>query len=104
MTPEQLAVDLAAVADEIADLRGTNQIAADTVLGAVRPPRLTGALAGTVAAVVDATGFGLTVGGSAAPYGPIVHARDPFLTRALTDREAAVVALYVDHLQAAVNP
>lgn len=103
MTPDELAVDMGRVAQVIGDLAGVHDLAADTVLDAVRPPRRTGRLASTVAPVVDTTDFQIIAGGSVAPYGPIVHARDPFLTRALNEREEAVVGLYLYHLNHAVN-
>lgn len=103
MTPDELAADLDRVAQVIGDLTGVNNLAADDVLAAVDFPRRTGALASTGATQVTADGFTLIAGGSVAPYGPIVHARDPFLTRALNAQEEAIVGLYLDHLNTAIN-
>ena len=94
-------VDDAAAA--LADLDQVNADAADTLVAAVEAPRVTGALAGTVAAVVDRDGFRVTAGGKAAPYVAIVHARNPFLTRAMTSREADVVDAYRDHVTDTVH-
>jgi hypothetical protein len=79
------------------------QAIADDVLGYVQPPILTGRLASTVGADVDAFGFTLTAGGPVAPYGPIVHARDPFLTNAINGRQEAVVEAYSDYLGQVVD-
>lgn len=95
---DQLGDQLAAAGDQLADLASVNAEAAADVLGVVDPPIRTGRLAQTVGAQIDALGFTLTAGGSAAPYGPIVHARDPFLTRALNERETAVLDRYEQHI------
>lgn len=102
MTPTDLVADLDRIAAVIGDLTGVNQLAATDVLAAVHPPVRTGALASTIEAVATDTGIDLIAGGSVAPYGPIVHARDPFFTRALTEREEAVIGLYLNHLQGAI--
>ena len=85
-------------ADNLADLDQVNATAGQLVVQAVDAPRLTGALASTVDAIPDRHGFTLTAGGRVAPYAAIVHARNPFLTRALTNREDAVVDTYADHV------
>lgn len=90
-------------ASRLDDLDQVSAEAADQVVRAVEAPRVTGRLASTVAAEVDADGFTLTAGGPAAPYAAIVHARNPFLTRALDDRETAVVSAYEDHIDNTVN-
>lgn len=103
MTPDALAVDLEHVAAVIADLAGVNAQVANELVSAVHPPIRTGALASTVATVINDDSVDLIAGGSMAPYGPIVHARNPFLTRALNEREEAVVGLYVNHLKGATT-
>lgn len=95
--------ELAASADALLDLDEVNTNAAASVLGVVDPPRRTGRLASTVAAKADALGFTLTAGGPEAPYGPIVHARDPFLTRALAQRETALADAYEQHALESIN-
>ena len=87
----------------LADLTVPDEQAAADVLGVVKAPRRTGTLAATVAAEATGVGFALTAGGPAAPYGPIVHARDPFLTRALAAREQAVVDRYTDHAASIID-
>lgn len=100
---DHLADTLDQAGDKLSDLTSVNADAADDVLGVVDPPYLTGRLASTVDAVVDALGFTLTAGGPAAPYGPIVHARDPFLTRALNARETAVIDQYEQHIDKSLD-
>lgn len=92
-----------AAADELADLDQVNAQAAAQVVQAVEAPRLTGTLADTVEAVVDRDGFRVTAGGSRAPYVAIVHARNPFLTRAMNARQADVVDTYREHITDTVN-
>lgn len=97
------AASVPASADALADLAGVNDEAARGVLGVVDPPRLTGRLASTVRAESDALGFTLTAGGPEAPYGPIVHARNPFIYRALDARENALGDAYTDHAEQALT-
>jgi hypothetical protein len=101
---DQLAATARAAAVQLAagDERPGN-IAADDVLGYVQPPIRTGRLASTVGADVDALGFTLHAGGPQAPYGPIVHARDPFLTNALTTRQEAAADAYSEYLGQVVD-
>lgn len=94
---------LGVAATALDDLTPAGKQAAGVVLGVVDPPRRTGALASTVEADVDALGFTLRAGGERAPYGPIVHARNPFLTRALTARESDVVDAYAEQVDQAVG-
>lgn len=104
MTPDQLVADLARIAGSLDDvIVDAHRAAAGVVLADVRPPILTGALASTVDYIVDPGGFDIRAGGSVAPYGPIVHAANPFITRALNDREAAVLDAYVAAVQALIN-
>lgn len=95
--------DVVDAADELVDVDQVNADAAQIALGVVDPPRRTGRLASTVAAVSDALGFTLTAGGPEAPYGPIVHARDPFLTRALEQREDQLADAYEQHAEHALE-
>lgn len=92
------AAEVEGLAPALGDFTGPSRAAGTLVLGDVRPPILTGTLARTVEAVPSALGFTLRAGGPAAPYGPIVHARDPFLTRPLTARENDVLGIYVEHV------
>lgn len=93
------------LADAAADLDDpqVNADAAHQVLTAVDPPYRTGRLASTVRAEHTSDGFTLRAGGPEAPYGAIVHARDPFLTDALAAREQAVIDTYIDHLDHLVD-
>lgn len=91
------------VAEALGDFRGPSREASSLVLGDVRPPIRTGTLASTVEAVPEALGFTLRAGGPKAPYGPIVHARDPFLTRPLAAREDDVLDIYVEHVVDTLN-
>jgi hypothetical protein len=90
-------------AQQLADLDPVNTEAGAAVVQVVEAPRLTGTLASTVAAVAGPNGFTLTAGGPAAPYAAIVHARNPFLTRALDQEEQRIAGLYADHVATTVN-
>lgn len=84
--------------ERLADLDDVNADNADLVVAAVEAPRLTGTLASTVTAVLEPTGFAVTAGGERAPYAAIVHARNPFLTRALNERESDLIEAYERHV------
>lgn len=73
---------------------GVGDEAGSAVLVAVDPPIRTGRLASTVRLEATAHGFTLHAGGPSAPYGAIVHARDPFLTDALEERADAAADAY----------
>lgn len=90
-------------AQALGDLDAVNITAGDTVFQAVEAPRVTGRLASTVRAVAGPDGFSVVAGGPDAPYAPYVHARNPFLTRALDDREREVIGLYEAHVIDTVN-
>lgn len=99
------APDVARFADDVeglgaalGDLSAANDDASRMVLGSVDAPVRTGTLADTVEAIVTPLGWTLTAGGTRAPYAAIVHARDPFLSRALLAREDDVVDVYADHI------
>lgn len=94
-------------ADQLADLAQLNQEVGDLVIAGATVPRVSGRLARTVRAVPDgpggAGGFRLVAGGPEAPYAAIVHARNPFLARALDQREQAAIDRYIDHAERAVT-
>jgi hypothetical protein len=90
-------------ARQLEDLDAVNTEAGALVVAAVEAPRRTGALDSTVAATAGPDGFTLTAGGPAVPYAAIVHARNPFLTRALDDEEQRITDLYTDHVTATVT-
>lgn len=94
----RLAATFDAAAREVVDLAGVNRDAGDAVIGAARIPRDTGLLESTATVAADAIGVTVSVGGPGAPYAPYVHARDPFLTDALTEQESDVVDLYFGHV------
>lgn len=100
---ERVGASMRDAAAALLDLDQANEDAANDVLGFVRPPVRTGALANTVRDDADALGFTLTAGGPGAPYAPYAHARDPFLARALDDQAQAVTERYVDHAREAVD-
>jgi hypothetical protein len=88
---------------QLGDLHDADAAAAGQAVQAVEAPRLTGALDSTVAAAVDPDGFTLTAGGPAAPYAAIVHARNPFLTRAIDRSEAEIVQAYEQHIDTTLD-
>lgn len=99
----RLAQTSGAAADELRDLTDPSQEVGDLVIaGAVIPVR-SGRMRKTVRAIAGPDGVDLVAGGPDAPYTPIVHARNPFLTRALTDRESVIVDRYADHVQRVVD-
>lgn len=87
----------------LGDLTPANSDAAAIALGEVRAPIRTGALSRTVEAVPDALGFVLRAGGPDAPYAGPVHARDPFLTRPIKEREGDIVDAYADHVDSTLD-
>lgn len=100
---DRLTRSVDAAADDLVDLDQVNADAAAQVVRAVEAPRVTGTLADTVTATVDRDGWTVTAGGKRAPYVAIVHARNPFLTRAMQAREEAVIDAYRDHVTDTVN-
>lgn len=94
----RLAASLGDAADQVADLDATNAAAAEHVLGHVQAPIRTGALARSVHAEPDPLGFTIAAGGPQAPYAPIVHARNPFISRAMREGVAAIREEYAAHL------
>jgi hypothetical protein len=98
-----LAASVEGLGVALADLSDPSRDAAANVLGAVEAPRDTGRLDDSVAAVATPLGFTLTAGGTRAPYAAVVHARDPFLSRALTAREDDVVDTYADHVEHTID-
>lgn len=95
---DAFASSVAAAGAQLVNLQPVNDAAGVLVLDAADIPYKTGRLAGTVHAIADDQGVDLVAGGPAAPYAAVVHARDPFLVRALTDREDAVLDLHADHV------
>lgn len=87
----------------LGDLSAPSSDASALALGEVRAPVRTGALANTVAAEPTALGFTLTAGGPSAPYAGIVHARNPFLTRAVEAREGGIVDTYADFVDTTLD-
>lgn len=94
---QRLTATLDAAAARFADLREPGRLAGGDVITAARVPYLTGALDSTVAVLPGPSGFVLVAGGQAAPYAAAVHARNPFLLRALTARQDAVIDTYTEH-------
>lgn len=94
----QLVATAADVAAGIDDLTAPNQAAARHVEARIDPPILTGRLAATVSVTADDGGVLVTAGGTGAPYAAVVHARNPFLTRALTASLVDVEETYADHV------
>jgi hypothetical protein len=95
---DRFAADVEGLGAALGDLAAANRDASVIVLGSVDAPRKTGTLDDTVEAIVTPLGWTLTAGGTRAPYAAIVHARDPFLSRALLAREDDVVDVYADHV------
>lgn len=79
-------------ADELRDLQGTHQRVGDLLLQAADPPVNTGRLQDSLEVLAAAHEVILATDLEYAPY---VHARNPFLTRALAEREAAVIDLFL---------
>jgi len=100
---DPFAEQLGRVGQALGDFTGPSREAAAVALGDVRAPVRSGALAATVEAVPTALGFTLTAGGPRAPYGPIVHARDPFLSEAITSSEQEVLDAYAEHLDTTLD-
>lgn len=92
------AASTADVAVRLADLDQVNADAAAEIVQAVEAPRITGTLAATVHAVVTPDGFEVAAGGDRAPYAAKVHARNPFLTRALDTHVDDVADAHEQHV------
>lgn len=97
---DQLAASLARAADAAADLTETNRAAGALVVLGAEVPRVTGYLESTITVTADGAGVTVTAG---APYAGYVHARNPFLTDARTEAEAAVIDLYTDRAAGVVD-
>lgn len=101
MSLEHNAYELAgrfdAAAGELADLEATNLEAGRVALEAidVKTPRRTGTLAAGARCVADPFGFAYV---NATPYAALVDAKTGFATDTLKVREAALIAVYEDHI------
>lgn len=95
-----LATTLAQAGEEIADLDQVHRVEGQRTLSAAVIPVRTGHLADTAAVVAGDDGFTLT---AAATYAGFVHTRDPFFTRAVRAREAALTAAVADHVDDALS-
>lgn len=100
---DRLASTTAEASRDLADLTQVNQDAGNLVAAAVDAPVRTGALAATVHAAAGPDGVALVAGSPDVTYAAPVHARNPFLTRALTAREDAVLDHYADHVERVVD-
>jgi hypothetical protein len=87
---DRFAGDLDAAGGRLEDLAALNQRQGTAALQRSPIPVDTGQLRDSAYVVADVTGYALT---ASAPYAAIVHARDPFFTRAL-DADA-----YLDDLE-----
>lgn len=99
----RLAETADAAADQLRDLTDLNREVGDLVIAGARVPVRSGRLKRTVRAIAGPGGVDLIAGGPDAPYAAIVHARNPFLVRALTAREQAAVDRYLDHAERVVS-
>lgn len=103
---EQLAATLAAAAPHVADLEQVDAQVGDLVLGVVRPPRVTGALASTVRAEPDSDGVTLAAGSPSVPYAGVIHngwpghhiRAQPFISQAIQKATDRIADKYEDHL------
>lgn len=98
---DELAGRLETVAGELADLEAANTEAARLALSAIdtETPRRTGTLAAGARCVADSFGFTYV---NAVPYAAIVNAKTGFASDTLAEREAAIAAVYEDHIQEAI--
>jgi hypothetical protein len=96
----QLASGLRAAADQLATTAPVHHAAAELVLARAQPPRRTGKLSGSAEIqATDAAGRLVYT----ARYAAAVHARNPWLTRALQAAATDVVDLYVGHARQATR-
>lgn len=98
---DELAGKIDQAAGELADLEEANAEAARLALTAIdaETPRRTGTLAAGARCVADQFGFTYV---NAVPYAPIVDAKTGFASDTLEEREAAIVAVYEDHIEEAL--
>lgn len=107
----RLALTLGHAADQLADLGPVDREVGQLVLGAVDPPRRTGALASTVDAVDDAGGVTLTAGSPAVPYAGVIHEgwpahhirAQPFMTKAIDKTTDEIANRYERHVDEALS-
>lgn len=98
---DRLAATLADAGRTIADLPDdVHRDAGRQALDAAVIPRRTGHLASTAAVVVVAAGFALT---ATADYAAIVHANDPFFSRAIEAKANAIAGEYLDQITETLN-
>lgn len=108
---ERLRVSLGEATRQLVDLRPVDRQVGQLVLGVVDPPRRTGALASTVAAVPDDAGVTFTAGSGDVPYAGVIHngwpahhvTAQPFLTRAIDRTEEAIADHYEGHVDEALS-
>lgn len=101
---EQLGQQLEDAARDLGDLTAANRRAGAVVVERADIPVRTGRLkARGVTVESGRAGFDIVIGGPGAPYGPAVHARNPFITQALSRQEDAVVDAIVDGLDQALD-
>lgn len=91
---ERLSATLSAAGDALADLAAVNREQGTATLNAAAIPVRTGQLQRSAYVDSDAQGFALS---ASAPYAGIVHAANPFFTRALAARADHIIDALVDH-------
>lgn len=97
---DRFAATVKSAGDQVADLAGLHtQLGADTLRAAEIPVR-TGELLRSSYVDADAAGFALS---AAAPYAGIVHARNPFFTRAMQARADTIADAVEAHTATAVG-
>lgn len=94
---EELAGSLEQAAGELADLEATNAEAGRVALEQIdgKTPRRTGTLAAGARCVADPFGFAYV---NAVPYAVIVDTKTGFASDTLAEREAAIAAVYEEHI------
>ena len=99
---EQLQRSLDAAGRALEDLTPAHERAGELLEGRAQAdaPRLTGRMAGQHELVVHAGGLTIT---NAARYAPFVHARQPWLTRALDALQRQVVDIYSNQVDQIVD-
>lgn len=97
---DQVAGTLTDAGHEIASLADVHRGEGQRALAAADIPYRTGRLADGASVVATDDGYSLT---AAATYAGFVHARDPFFTRAINAREAALLDAVTDHVETALS-
>lgn len=97
---DRFAASVDAAGRDLVDLTDVNRAEGRAALAAARIPVLTGELRDSAYVEADASGFALS---ATAAHAGIVHARDPFFTRAVGDRTDEILDALGTHAEGVLD-